>query len=89
MLYAVAETARTPIDLVRLYIHEASRVYRDKLVDNDDMEGFDNLIQDTVKKNFEVTVLSVFALLSSKMWSYVELTHTTSKYDCVINIFNS
>jgi dynein heavy chain len=53
-MFAMAECAKTPVDLVRLWMHEADRVYRDKLVDVPDMETFDKLRQDIVKKSFEV-----------------------------------
>lgn len=54
MLYSVAETAKNPIELIRLWIHEANRVYRDKLVDTEDIDMFDKVIKDAIKKNFEV-----------------------------------
>jgi dynein heavy chain len=50
----LADAVKTPIELVRLWIHEANRVYRDKLVDEEDMATFDKVIKDIVKKNFEV-----------------------------------
>ncbi|XP_064623162.1 dynein beta chain, ciliary-like [Lineus longissimus] len=53
MLFAVADAAKTPADLIRLWMHEAERVYRDKLIDEKDMETFDKLIKDVVKKSFE------------------------------------
>ena len=39
-------------DLVRLYVHEAERVYGDKLVSSDDIDSFQKIFRDTVKKNF-------------------------------------
>lgn len=53
-MFTMPECARTPVDLVRLWMHEADRVYRDKLVDVTDMEIFDKLEQDVIKKCFEV-----------------------------------
>lgn len=53
MLFAMGECAKTPADLVRLWSHEAERVYRDKLVDEADMESYDKLLKDMIKKNFE------------------------------------
>ena len=50
------EAIKTNTDLLRLYIHEAERVYRDKLTDERDMESFDKLVKDVVKKSFEVSV---------------------------------
>jgi len=53
ILFATNECCKIPVDLVRLYMHEASRVYRDKLVDDKDIEQFDKLLKDAVKKSFE------------------------------------
>lgn len=54
MLFSLPEMFKTPIELVRLWMHEASRVYRDKLVDEKDLETFDKLMKDFSKKAFEV-----------------------------------
>ncbi|XP_067673689.1 dynein beta chain, ciliary-like [Haliotis asinina] len=53
MLFAQPDCAKTPADLVRLWMHEAERVYRDKLVEEADMDIYDKLMKDVVKKNFE------------------------------------
>jgi hypothetical protein len=45
---------QSPTDLVRLWQHEAARVYRDKLVDEKDLESYDKLLKDVIKKSFEV-----------------------------------
>ena len=54
MLFAGPDCVKSPVDLVRVWMHEAKRVYRDKLVDEKDMETFDKLLKDIVKKAFEV-----------------------------------
>ena len=54
MLFASPECCKTPPELVRLWMHEAARVYKDKLVDLTDLESFDKLIKDVTKKSFEV-----------------------------------
>ncbi|CAG2194980.1 unnamed protein product [Mytilus edulis] len=53
ILFAMPDAAKTPIDLVRLWQHEAERVYRDKLVETADLEAYDKLVKDVVKKSFE------------------------------------
>ncbi|CAL1535630.1 unnamed protein product, partial [Lymnaea stagnalis] len=53
MLFAAAETCRTPTHLVRLYFHEAERVYKDKLVDDNDIELYEKFHTEIIKKNFE------------------------------------
>lgn len=53
MLFANHETCSDPHQLVRLYTHEATRVYSDKLVDPVDIDNFGKLIQETIKKNVE------------------------------------
>lgn len=40
--------------MVRLWMHECDRVYRDKLVDEKDMENYDRIQGDISKKTFEV-----------------------------------
>ncbi|KAK7475395.1 hypothetical protein BaRGS_00033345, partial [Batillaria attramentaria] len=53
ILFSGPESAKTPIDLVRLWSHESERVYRDKLVDEADMATFDKVQKETFKKTFE------------------------------------
>uniref|UniRef100_A0A670I2K3 Dynein axonemal heavy chain 17 n=1 Tax=Podarcis muralis TaxID=64176 RepID=A0A670I2K3_PODMU len=40
LLFSTAECLRVPVDLVRLWLHEATRVYCDKLVEEKDQESF-------------------------------------------------
>ena len=54
MLFSTPDCCKDPIKLVRLYLHEAMRVYRDKLVEPADAEIFDKVMKDSVKKTFEV-----------------------------------
>ena len=53
MLFASNECVKQPMDLVRLWMHEASRVYKDKLIDDKDLETFDKISKDITKKTFE------------------------------------
>lgn len=55
MLYATGDAVNNNINmLVRLWMHESTRVYGDKLVDSKDQKEFDKLLQEVVKKGFEV-----------------------------------
>ena len=54
VLFALPDCAKTPVDLVRLWRHEAERVYKDKLVDGADLESYEKLSKDVIKKSFEV-----------------------------------
>ncbi|XP_069786101.1 dynein axonemal heavy chain 17-like isoform X2 [Narcine bancroftii] len=51
-LFATTECAKTNHDLVRLLLHETSRVYGDKLVDVNDMENFPRYQQRMCKTYF-------------------------------------
>jgi hypothetical protein len=45
------------MDIVRLWLHEASRVYGDKLIEVKDMETFEKLKYSMAKVGFEVWLL--------------------------------
>ncbi|PVD38438.1 hypothetical protein C0Q70_01053 [Pomacea canaliculata] len=53
ILFSGADCAKTHWELVRLWLHESARVYRDKLVDLDDIVMYDKTAKDVVKKTFE------------------------------------
>uniref|UniRef100_A0A3Q3NPA1 Dynein heavy chain 9, axonemal-like n=1 Tax=Labrus bergylta TaxID=56723 RepID=A0A3Q3NPA1_9LABR len=53
VLFCTAECLKAPTDLLKIYLHESSRVYRDKLVEEQDFQVFDKLQADTVKKFYE------------------------------------
>ena len=54
ILYTTAECLPNPTALVRSWVHEAYRVYGDKLVDPSDIDDFNKLIMEIYKKtNFE------------------------------------
>ena len=67
MLFTTSDCLKTPVDLVKLWLHEASRVYGDKLIEQKDMETFQKLKFEVSKAAFEVYMLPKFQLLCSKI----------------------
>ena len=57
ILYAGPDCIKNVGDAVKLWLHEACRVYKDKLVDDKDMSNFDEISMDIAKKFFEVSAL--------------------------------
>lgn len=55
ILFSTAETLRTPLDLVRLWLHEAERVYGDKMVEEKDQETLYRVTVASTKKFFDVS----------------------------------
>ncbi|XP_070790567.1 dynein axonemal heavy chain 9 [Pituophis catenifer annectens] len=53
ILFSTPECLKTPQDLVKLYLHESSRVYRDKMVDDKDLIVFDKMQAEAVKKFYD------------------------------------
>ncbi|XP_035168476.1 LOW QUALITY PROTEIN: dynein heavy chain 17, axonemal [Oxyura jamaicensis] len=53
LLFSTPECLKSPIDLVRLWLHEAERVYGDKLIDEKDQKSFGKMLTDTCKKFFD------------------------------------
>uniref|UniRef100_A0A4W3K7X4 Dynein axonemal heavy chain 17 n=1 Tax=Callorhinchus milii TaxID=7868 RepID=A0A4W3K7X4_CALMI len=56
LLFATPEAVKTTIDLIRLLLHETSRVYGDKLVENKDIESFPR-IQANVCREIDENIL--------------------------------
>jgi dynein heavy chain len=50
MLYSISESISNQTELVRLWMHESYRVYGDKLVDSNDVDSYEKLVIDTIKK---------------------------------------
>nr|XP_049704637.1 dynein beta chain, ciliary-like [Helicoverpa armigera] len=53
MLFTTGDAIKTPSELIRLWMHEATRVYSDKLVDSADNDTFGKLIIEMIKKQCE------------------------------------
>lgn len=54
LLFSTTETLKIPLDLVRLWLHEAERVYGDKMVDEKDQEALRRVTIASTKKFFDV-----------------------------------
>ncbi|XP_054720541.1 dynein axonemal heavy chain 11-like [Uloborus diversus] len=52
-------------DLLQLWLHESQRVYRDKLIDQDDLEKFDKTLAGVLKKNTEMEEQAVQAMMNN------------------------
>lgn len=44
------DTFTAPVDFARLWVHECERVFRDRIINNVEMEAFDGMMADTAKK---------------------------------------
>ncbi|KAM4823531.1 dynein axonemal heavy chain 17 [Urocitellus parryii] len=53
LLFSTAEILKVPLDLVRLWLHEAERVYGDKMVDEKDQETLHRVTVASTKKFFD------------------------------------
>lgn len=54
LLFSTNDCLNQPMDLIRLWLHEAQRVYGDKLIEEKDLDAFTKFQLDVLKKNFEV-----------------------------------
>ncbi|XP_012509385.1 PREDICTED: dynein heavy chain 9, axonemal [Propithecus coquereli] len=52
ILFCSVECVKSTQDLVKLYLHESNRVYRDKMVEEKDLELFDKIQTEVLKKTF-------------------------------------
>lgn len=53
ILFSYKETLKDPIDLIRIFLHESSRTYADKMVDATDRAQFTKLQEEFIKKVFD------------------------------------
>ncbi|XP_058415682.1 dynein axonemal heavy chain 9 [Diceros bicornis minor] len=52
ILFSSVECVKSTQDLVKLYLHESNRVYRDKMVEEKDFDLFDKIQTEVIKKIF-------------------------------------
>ncbi|KAK0146252.1 Dynein heavy chain 17, axonemal [Merluccius polli] len=53
LLYTKPDCGRSPVEIVRLWLHECNRVYGDKLVDETDIQSFASIQTEICKNCFE------------------------------------
>ncbi|RKO94585.1 dynein heavy chain and region D6 of dynein motor-domain-containing protein [Blyttiomyces helicus] len=53
ILFSNKDTLNEPMDLVRLFLHEATRTYGDKMIDASDRAGLLKIQEEIVKKTFD------------------------------------
>lgn len=56
ILFSSVECIKSTQDLIKLYLHESNRVYRDKMVEEKDFDLFDKIQTEVVKKIFDVSI---------------------------------
>ena len=78
ILFSTPDSLKSPMDLIRLWNHECNRVYKDKLVDNQDLEQYDKIQLDFNRKFFEV-IFQFFYIFESFSDSF------TIKLGCMIH----
>uniref|UniRef100_A0A665X2B6 Dynein, axonemal, heavy chain 9 n=1 Tax=Echeneis naucrates TaxID=173247 RepID=A0A665X2B6_ECHNA len=66
ILFCTSECLKVPADLLKIYLHECNRVYRDKLVEGKDFQAFDKLqvdtdMEETLEKTKEMNLYCHFA----------------------------
>ena len=54
-MFTTPDCIKTPVELVNLWLHEASRVYGDKLIETKDMDTFQKLKFEIAKSGFEAS----------------------------------
>ena len=61
MMFSTYDCLPEPVSVVRLWLHEATRVYQDKLIDETDIKTYHKLVMEQVKKGFEVSAGTIYS----------------------------
>lgn len=65
-MFTTGECVSNTSSFIRLWLHETSRIYCDKLIEKKDQETFSKTIIEQIKKTFSVSILYyLFVLLHS------------------------
>ncbi|XP_016013564.2 dynein heavy chain 9, axonemal isoform X3 [Rousettus aegyptiacus] len=70
ILFSSVECIKCTQDLVKLYLHESNRVYRDKMVEENDFDLFDKIQTEVVKKVFDDIEEAIEQTQSLNMYSH-------------------
>jgi len=62
-MFTTGECVSTTSSFIRLWLHETSRIYCDKLIEKKDQETFTKTITEQIKKTFSVSILYYFFVL--------------------------
>ena len=89
-MFCTGETVKTPLELVRVWLHETQRVYGDRLLEDKDLETLHKLQSDVIKKVFEVWLwYLVLRILSLYVYEFPISLHDISFSDHIIFIFTN
>lgn len=58
LLFATGEAVPTANHLIRLYVHESTRVYYDKLINAEDKKIYEQLLKESLRKNIPASFKS-------------------------------
>lgn len=60
LMFANGECVTSTSSFIRLWLHETSRIYGDKLIEKKDQESFSKAINEQIKKTFSVSILNYY-----------------------------
>jgi len=62
-MFTTGECVPSTSSFIRLWLHETSRIYSDKLIEKKDQETFSKTIIEQIKKTFSVSILFYLFIL--------------------------